>query len=158
MLQQTQVDTVLPYYDRFIERFPTVGDLADGEEAEVLKLWSGLGYYNRARNLHKAAKRLMSEFEGRVPDEYDDLIRLPGIGRYMAGALLSIAFNKPYPIVDGNVRRVLSRLHGWMEASDSDVWSAAEALASSGEPREVNQGMMELGATLCLPRAPRCDA
>jgi A/G-specific adenine glycosylase len=158
MLQQTQVETVLPYYERFIERFPTVQDLADSDEADVLRLWSGLGYYNRARNFRNAARRVADDFDGRVPDDYDALIALPGIGRYMAGALMSIAFNKPFPVMDGNVRRVLSRLHGWRNARDADLWREATILAGSAVPREVNQGMMELGATVCLPRTPRCDA
>ena len=156
MLQQTQVDTVLPYYHRFLERFPTIDELAGAEEEDVLRLWSGLGYYNRARNFRAAAGIVVSRYGGRIPSSYDELIELPGIGRYMAGAILSIAFNKPYPIVDGNVRRVLSRFYGWEEERPKAVWEAATEFVRSGEPRIVNQALMELGATVCSPKAPRC--
>jgi len=156
MLQQTQVGTVLPYYQRFIDKFPTLDALALADEQDVLKLWAGLGYYRRARNLLHAARAVVDRHNGRIPDDYETILDLPGIGRYMAGAILSIAFNKPYPIVDGNVRRVLSRIHGWREDNPEKVWSAAELVANSGEPRMVNQAMMELGATICSFRAPRC--
>ena len=158
MLQQTQVDTALPYYERFLARFPTIEILARSSEAEVLGLWSGLGYYSRARNFRAAAAQVMDEHGGELPDSHAALLQLPGIGRYMAGALMSIAFNEPYPIVDGNVRRVLSRVNGWEEVKDKTLWEAADAVAHSGEPRGVNQAMMELGATVCTPRAPRCSA
>jgi A/G-specific adenine glycosylase len=156
MLQQTQVETVLPYYERFIRKFPSVEKLAKADENDVLKLWAGLGYYSRARNLLRAAQMVANEFGGRIPSEYDSLIELPGIGRYMAGAILSIAFNKPYPIVDGNVRRVLSRMHGWMEENPRELWTVAEKFVRSAEPRAVNQAIMELGATVCSFRSPRC--
>ena len=157
MLQQTQVETVLPYYDRFIRQFPTIDSLAASEESAVLKLWSGLGYYNRARNLHAAARIVVDEDGGRVPDNHDRLLKLPGVGRYMAGAIMSIAFDKPHAIVDGNVRRFLSRVHGWAEAKDRELWAAADEVVRSGRPRIVNQAMMELGATTCTFRAPCCD-
>ncbi len=156
MLQQTQVDTVLPYYHRFLERFPTLDELAEAEEEDVLRLWSGLGYYNRARNFRAAARLVVRRHDGRIPSSYDELLELPGIGRYMAGAILSIAFNKPYPIVDGNVRRVLSRFYGWKEEQPKAVWEAAEEIVRSGEPRIVNQALMELGATVCSAKAPQC--
>ena len=156
MLQQTQVDTVLPYYRRFLERFPTLATLARAKEAEVLGLWSGLGYYSRARNFKAAVTRVMEEHEGRIPDSHKALLALPGIGRYMAGAIMSIAFNEPYAIVDGNVRRVLSRVNQWKDASNSTLWAAADAMVRLGEPRVVNQALMELGATLCTPRTPNC--
>ena len=156
MLQQTQVDTVLPYYVRFLERFPTVETLATSSEEDALRLWSGLGYYNRIRNFQRAARQVVDEHNGRIPDTYDDLIKLPGIGRYMAGAILSIAFNQAHAIVDGNVRRVLARVNGWKAPKDSALWSAAETMVQSGEPRVVNQAMMELGATLCSVKTPRC--
>jgi len=156
MLQQTQVDTVLPYYERFLKRFPTLEALAASSEEDVLHLWSGLGYYNRIRNFRRAARQVADEHDGRVPATYADLIALPGIGRYMAGAILSIAFNKAHAIVDGNVRRVLARRNGWKDPRESELWSAAAAMVRSGEPRVVNQAMMELGATLCSVKAPRC--
>ena len=112
MLQQTQVETALPYYERFIREFPSVEHLARADEARVLTLWSGLGYYRRARNLMAAARMIVEQHGGRIPSEYELLIELPGVGQYMAGAILSIAFNKSYPVVDGNVRRVLSRVYG----------------------------------------------
>ncbi len=156
MLQQTQVETVLPYFERFIQKFPTLKALANASEPDVLHLWAGLGYYSRARNLLKAAQQIVETHDGKIPSDYDTLIALPGIGRYMAGAILSIAFNKPYPIVDGNVRRVLSRIYGWKDENPTAIWTAAEDLAKSAEPRVVNQAMMELGATVCSFRAPRC--
>ncbi len=158
MLQQTQVDTVLPYYDRFLERFPELEDLAGADEDEVLRLWSGLGYYSRARNFREAARRVVDDHDGTIPKDYDTLLALPGIGRYMAGAIMSIAFNKPYPIVDGNVRRVLSRLNGWAEEDPKSLWNAATEMVQSAEPRIVNQAMMELGATTCTFKAPKCPA
>ncbi len=157
MLQQTQVETVLPYYTRFLERFPTLEALARSSEEEILALWSGLGYYSRARNLRRAAQRVAAEHGGRIPDDFDSLIQLPGVGRYMAGAIMSIAFNEPFPIVDGNVRRVLSRRNGWTEPGDAQLWEAAERIARDGNPQTVNQAMMELGATVCTFRTPRCE-
>ncbi len=156
MLQQTQVDSVRPYYDRFLARFPTVEALAAAREDAVLAAWSGLGYYSRARNLRNAARRVVADHDARVPDDYDRLIALPGIGRYMAGAILSIAYNRPFPVVDGNVRRVVSRVHGWARPEERLLWETAGAIVNGGEPRTVNQAMMELGATVCTPNAPRC--
>jgi A/G-specific adenine glycosylase len=156
MLQQTQVETVLPYYERFIRKFPTVLALAQASDDEVLQLWAGLGYYSRARNLLRAARQVAEEHDGRMPVDYESIIALPGVGRYMAGAILSIAYNRPYPIVDGNVRRVLSRVFGWTEEDPNAIWSAAAEIARSAEPRLVNQAIMELGATVCSFRSPRC--
>jgi A/G-specific adenine glycosylase len=156
MLQQTQVETALPYYERFIREFPTVESLARADEHRVLTLWAGLGYYRRAKNFMAAAKRVVEEHEGRIPSDYDALLDLPGIGQYMAGAILSIAFNKPYPVVDGNVRRVLSRLHGWTEENTKALWDAAARLVQEAEPRMVNQAIMELGAKVCSFKSPRC--
>jgi A/G-specific adenine glycosylase len=156
MLQQTQVETVLPYFARFIERFPDVQSLAEAEEAQVLRLWAGLGYYRRAKNLHSAARLVQKQYGGIIPSDYGALIALPGVGPYMAGAILSIAFNKPFPVVDGNVRRVLSRVNGWTVEDPKALWQAAEQLARSAQPRLVNQALMELGATVCSFRAPRC--
>src|SRR5262249_32470431 len=156
MLQQTQVETVLPYYERFIREFPSVEDLARAEEARVLTLWSGLGYYRRARNLMAAARTVVEQHGGQMPSEYEQLIELPGVGRYMAGAILSIAFNKAYPVVDGNVRRVLSRVHGWTEENPKGLWDAASRIVREAEPRLVNQAVMELGAKVCAFKSPRC--
>lgn len=157
MLQQTQIETVLPYYLRFLEKFPTLDSLAAAPEDAVLRSWAGLGYYNRARNFRKAALRVVTDHDGKIPSSYDELLRLPGVGRYMAGAILSIAFNQPYPLVDGNVRRVLSRYHGWREPVDRQVWDEATRLVARGVPRDLNQGMMELGATVCTLRSPECS-
>jgi len=156
MLQQTQVETVLPYFERFITKFPTLKSLASAREEEVLQLWAGLGYYRRARNLLSAIRTVADKYEGRIPADYDKLIELPGVGPYMAGAILSIAFNKPFPIVDGNVRRVLSRLNGWTDDNAKAQWDAATKLVSAGTPRSINQSLMELGATVCSFRSPRC--
>jgi A/G-specific adenine glycosylase len=156
MLQQTQVETVVPYYERFLKEFPTIDALAKAEEQRVLKLWAGLGYYRRAKHLMEAARAVVEKHDGKVPADYDELIALPGVGQYMAGAILSIAFNKPYPIVDGNVRRVLSRLFGWIDDDPQALWGAAARLVRSAEPRIVNQALMELGATVCSFKSPRC--
>jgi A/G-specific adenine glycosylase len=156
MLQQTQVETVLPYFERFVRELPSVDHLARANEEQVLKLWAGLGYYRRARNLMAAARQVMQNHDGRIPEAYDKLIELPGVGRYMAGAILSIAFNKPYPIVDGNVRRVLSRWYGWTDDLAGPLWDAASRIVSEAEPRLVNQALMELGATVCSFKSPRC--
>jgi len=156
MLQQTQVETALPYFERFIREFPTVDLLARAEEQRVLALWAGLGYYRRAKNLMAAAKVLMELHGGQIPSDYDALIELPGVGQYMAGAILSIAFNKRYPVVDGNVRRVLSRLYGWTDDNPKALWDAAARIVQEAEPRTVNQAVMELGAKVCSFKAPRC--
>jgi A/G-specific adenine glycosylase len=156
MLQQTQVETVLPYYERFIRELPTLESLASADEEAVLKLWAGLGYYRRAKNLMAAARQVVENYAGQIPSDYDVLINLPGVGQYMAGAITSIAFNKPYPAIDGNVRRVLSRIHGWMDDDPKTLWETASTLAHSAEPRLVNQALMELGAKICSFRSPRC--
>jgi A/G-specific adenine glycosylase len=161
MLQQTRVETVIPYYERFLRRFPDPGALASADLDDVLGLWAGLGYYSRARNLKDAAAQVMTRFGGRVPGDVDALRSLPGVGRYTAGAVASIAFDRPAPVVDGNVARVLSRLLGLREpieapAARERLWAEAEALAEGPAPGDLNQALMELGATLCTPRAPRC--
>jgi len=162
MLQQTRVEAVVPYYDRFVARFPTVHALADAPLDDVLHAWSGLGYYRRARQLHAAAALVVHEHAGTLPSEEDALRALPGIGRYTAGAIRSIAFGHAAPIVDGNVARVLSRLFalkgGPGQASwEKRLWALAAQLVPAADPSAFNQGLMELGATVCLPRAPRCD-
>lgn len=160
MLQQTRVDTVLPYFARFVDKWPTVESLAAADEDEVLKLWAGLGYYSRARNLHRAAQSIASA--GTFPRDPDALAKLPGIGPYTAGAVASIAFDVAAPAVDGNVERVIARAVGL----ELDVRSAAGRSAIAAEvrrlfvgarPSEVTQALMELGATVCSPRNPRCD-
>jgi A/G-specific adenine glycosylase len=156
MLQQTQVETALPYYERFLTTLPTIQSLADADEHQVLTLWAGLGYYSRARNLQAAAQIVVRKHGGVVPGDYETLRTLPGIGQYMAGAIMSIAFNKPYPIVDGNVRRVLSRIYGWTGENAKQLWETAERLVQLAEPRAINQALMELGATVCSFKSPRC--
>jgi A/G-specific adenine glycosylase len=156
MLQQTQVETALPYFERFIQEFPTVHELAHAPEQRVLALWAGLGYYRRAKHLMVAAREIAGKHDGKIPADYDAVLKLPGIGQYMAGAILSIAFNKPYPVVDGNVRRVLSRLYGWSDDHPKRLWDAAWRLVLQAEPRLVNQALMELGAKVCSFRSPRC--
>jgi A/G-specific adenine glycosylase len=155
MLQQTQTRSVLPYYDRFIKRFPNLESLAHASEQEVLQFWSGLGYYSRARNLHKAAGQILESHKP-FPEDFDTILSLPGIGRYTAGAICSIAFDQPYPVVDGNVRRVITRLCGREHIPEGHFWTQMEEWISSVRPSEFNQGMMELGATVCVPLNPRC--
>ncbi len=159
MLQQTQVRTVLPYYERFIKRFPDIESLARAGESELLSLWSGLGYYSRARNLLRSARRIVTDWSGKLPENLEDLQTLPGIGRYTAGAILSIAFNKPEPVVDGNIRRVMSRLRGAETSpTESFFWQQASAWVPSKRPSDFNQAVMELGAMVCLPSHPECRA
>jgi A/G-specific adenine glycosylase len=154
MLQQTQVKTVLPYYEQFLAAFPTAGALAQAPLERVLRLWSGLGYYRRAENLHKAARQVMGEHRGTIPRVYDQLRALAGIGDYTAGAILSIAFEKPYPAVDGNVRRVLGRL--FSVTGEKELRALALKLVPKARPGDFNQALMELGATVCTPKNQRC--
>jgi A/G-specific adenine glycosylase len=161
MLQQTRVETVIPYYQRFLSRFPDVETLARAEPDEVLGAWAGLGYYSRARNLQKAARAVVKNHGGRLPDTVEALRELPGIGRYTAGAVASIAFDRPEPLVDGNVARVLARLLAIREdvkspAVQRRLWEAAAELARGPQPGELNQALMELGATVCTPKSPGC--
>jgi A/G-specific adenine glycosylase len=161
MLQQTQVDAVIPYYERFLAHFPTVEALAGASSEEVLKLWEGLGYYARARNLHAAAKVVVGS-SGHFPETFEGLRALPGVGRYTAGAVASIAFGRDVPAVDGNVRRVLARVFAVREdVTRSRVQRELEALATSllppGQVGVFNEALMELGATVCTPRTPDCS-
>ncbi|MCS6872787.1 MAG: A/G-specific adenine glycosylase [Anaerolineae bacterium] len=164
MLQQTQVATVIPYYERFLAAFPTVQALAEAPLERVLKLWEGLGYYSRARNLHRAAQRVVAEHCGRLPQSVEALRKLHGIGRYTAGAIASIAFNQPAAALDGNVMRVLARLYDYAEPIEKPeaqrhLWQVAERMARaapSGSAAEYTQAMMDLGRDICTPRAPRC--
>lgn len=161
MLQQTQVVTVIPYFQRFTERFPTVETLAAAPLDDVLKQWEGLGYYARARNLHRAAQQVVAEFGGRLPDTVEELSKLPGIGAYTAGAIASIAFGRNAPALDGNVKRVLCRVYAIrQDLRQPKVEQKLRALAEMNLPRgkagRWNEALMELGATVCLPRSPRC--
>lgn len=158
MLQQTRVDTVIPYWERWLERFPTVGALAEADIDDVLKHWEGLGYYSRARNLHRAAGVVRERYEGAVPADADELRTLPGVGEYTAGAVASIAFGATEPAVDGNVRRVLSRLHDLEAPTARQLRGRAAELVPEDRPGEFNQALMELGATICTPRDPDCAA
>jgi len=163
MLQQTQVATVIPYFRRFMERFPQVTDLADADLDEVLHLWSGLGYYARARNLHRAAGLIRDHHGGRFPEDFDDVVALPGIGRSTAGAILALSCGQRRPILDGNVKRVLCRhrgIDGWpgRAAVEKTLWRLAEALTPGERVGEYTQAMMDLGATVCRRSRPQCDA
>ena len=158
MLQQTRVETVVPYYERFLDRFPTLEALALADEEDVLHAWAGLGYYARARNLKRAAEHVLHDHAGQVPREPDALDALPGVGRYTAGAIRSIAFGEPAAIVDGNVTRVLARLEALRHPTGAELWALARALVPPNRAGEFNQGLMELGATVCTPRAPACGA
>lgn len=160
MLQQTRVAAVLPYFQRFMARYPTVQDLARGDEEELLKLWEGLGYYSRARNLQKAARVVTEECGGVFPADYRSLTALPGIGDYTAGAILSIAFGVPVPAVDGNVLRIASRVTGWdrdVQATKKEITHWMTQVVPPDRPGAFNQALMDLGSALCLPGpAPRC--
>jgi len=162
MLQQTRVSTVLNYYPSFIDRFPTVGELAAASEEEVLAMWSGLGFYRRARNLHACAQELVKSYGSEVPSNPENLGKLPGIGRYTVGAILSAAHNAKLPILDGNVIRVLSRVF-YVEGDPKSakinrrLWSLAEAVLPQDRPGDFNQAIMDLGATVCSRTTPRCQ-
>ncbi|GAC1624899.1 MAG: A/G-specific adenine glycosylase [Candidatus Acidiferrum sp.] len=161
MLQQTRVAAAIPYFDRFLQHFPTIQALADAPQEEVLRLWSGLGYYSRARNLQKAAQQIVARHGGQFPANEDEALALPGIGNYTAAAILSIAYHKKLAVLDGNVARVLARLGAIRgDLRESRRWQllqqTANALLDPASPGDWNQAMMELGATLCTPRAPRC--
>ncbi len=162
MLQQTRVETVLSYYERFLSRFPTVEALADAPEDEVLKLWEGLGYYRRAANLHRGAQQVMAEYGGELPQSVDTLKKISGIGEYTAGAIASIAFDQQVPAVDGNVIRVVSRVRGIREnvgvpSVRRRLQREAAALVPKTRPGDFNQAMMDLGATVCVPGTPSCE-
>jgi A/G-specific adenine glycosylase len=162
MLQQTQVATVVPYFQRWMQRFPDVASLADADESAVLHAWQGLGYYSRARNLQRAAVLMVREHAGRVPDAVEALRALPGIGPYSAGAIASIAYGKAEPLVDGNVIRVLTRLFALRGDPNraplkQEIWAQARALVPQQAPGDFNQALMELGAMVCAPRGARCN-
>lgn len=162
MLQQTRVDVVIPYFHRFLERFPSVHALADADEEDVLAAWSGLGFYRRARNLHAGARQIVELHGGELPRDPVALGAIKGIGRYTLGAILSAAWNDPLPILDGNVIRVLSRLFRVDGAPDRSatlkvLWCLAEEVLPAGRPGDFNQALMDLGATVCKPTGPRCE-
>ena len=161
MLQQTRVDTVIPYFEKWMRLFPDVLTLANASEQDVLNAWEGLGYYSRARNLHKAAKLVASNFNGQLPRDLIELRSLPGIGRYTVGAIASMAFGMDEPTLDGNLRRVFARLFDVNESADSPagekiLWDLAAQNLPKGQAGDYNQALMDLGATICIPRNPRC--
>ena len=161
MLQQTRVETVIPYFEKWMRLFPTITDLAKASEQEVLNAWEGLGYYSRARNLHKAAQIVHEQYAGELPRDLSALRKLPGIGRYTVGAIVSIAFGMDEPALDGNLRRVFARLFDVSEAADTPagekvVWGLAAEHLPKGRAGDYNQALMDLGATICLPKNPRC--
>lgn len=162
MLQQTQVTTVIPYFERFMERFPTVSDLANASQDEVLHLWTGLGYYARARNLHKAAQQVVEVHGGKFPETFDEVLALPGVGRSTAGAILSLSLGQHHAILDGNVKRVLTRfmaIEGWpgTKKVENELWQIAEAFSPKKRINNYNQVMMDLGAIVCTRSKPKCD-
>jgi len=162
MLQQTQVKTVIPYYVRWMDRFPTVQALANSSEEDILKAWEGLGYYSRARNIYKTAKIIITEFNGVFPNNCQDLERLPGIGKYTSRAIASIAFGKDEATLDGNIRRVFTRVFNIDEpirstACEKELWEIAKDNLPHGKAGDYNQALMELGALLCIPPKPKCD-
>lgn len=161
MLQQTQVKTALPYFDRWMQSLPDIASVSKASEDHLLKLWEGLGYYSRVRNIKKAAQQIMSEHGGVFPSDYDSILALPGVGKYTAGAIASIAFNQDRPLVDGNVMRVLSRIFLYSRntrtpEADKLMWKWAEEVLPKGEARAFNQAMMEFGALQCTPSSPNC--
>jgi len=162
MLQQTQVERVREYYEGFLREYPTIQDLASANPARVRDSWDGLGYYARARNLHAAARRVVREHKGRFPRHLEDVLALPGVGRYTAGAVLSFAYGEPAPTLDTNVRRVLGRIFVQRRASrpaaaERRLWALAETVIPAGEAWAFNQALMDFGATVCTARNPRCS-
>jgi A/G-specific adenine glycosylase len=163
MLQQTQVERVREYYTRFLQEYPTVQDLAAARPGQVRESWEGLGYYARARNLHAAARAIMRQRAGRFPRQLNEMLALPGVGRYTAGAVVSFAYGQPAPILDTNVRRVLGRVFVRRRASSPAAaerrsWALAEGVIPAGEAWTMNQALMDFGATICTARNPRCPA
>src|ERR1700690_1023269 len=162
MLQQTRVETVIPYFNQWMVRFPTIKSLAEASEQDVLNLWEGLGYYSRARNLHKAARLIVEQDAGQLPRDLDALRQLPGIGRYTVGAVASMAFGMDEPTLDGNIRRVFARVFNISLPADSSsgekaLWNLAAEHLPKGKAGDYNQALMDLGATICIPKNPRCS-
>ena len=163
ILQQTTVNQGLPYFKKFIRKYPDVQALASAHEDELLKVWEGLGYYNRARNMHGSAKEIVSSHEGEFPNSYEDIIRLKGVGPYTAAAISSFAFGQPYPVVDGNVSRLISRLFGIADPVDKGpvikkIYGIADKLITHASPEIFNQAVMEFGALQCVPKNPDCES
>lgn len=161
IMQQTQINQGLSYYNRFVEKFPDLETLAMADEADVMKMWQGLGYYSRARNMIYASHQIINEYEGSFPENYNDLLKIKGIGKYTAAAIASIAFNEPVPVLDGNVMRLLSRLYGIKASIDSHegqtlIRLKADEILDRKDPGEFNQAMMEFGALVCRPKNPQC--
>jgi A/G-specific adenine glycosylase len=161
MLQQTQVDTVVPYYHRFLKKYPTIDSLARSELQDVLKMWENLGYYSRVRHMHETAKMIALELDGKIPDTWDAIIRLPGIGPYTAGAILSIAYGKPIPAIDGNARRVFCRLFAiedpaYSSGAQQDLYRLVAGIIPRHSPAAFNQAVMDLGSLVCTPKNPAC--
>jgi A/G-specific adenine glycosylase len=162
MLQQTRVDTVIPYFEKWMKLFPGISELAKASEDEVLKAWEGLGYYGRARNLHRSARSLVEFHDGVLPGKLDELIGLPGIGRYTAAAIASIAFHEDEPTLDGNIKRIFARVFDIQKPvnhpdSEKKLWSLVEAELPTGRAGDYNQALMDLGASICLPQNPKCQ-
>jgi A/G-specific adenine glycosylase len=163
MLQQTQVETVIPYYSHWMKTFPDVSALVKASEQDLLQIWEGLGYYSRARNIYKAALQIVSEYQGYIPEEVDVLLKLPGIGRSTAGAIASIAYGKKEPILDSNVKRAIARIFNFGQPVNSpkgekELWRMIKKLLPASQTGLFNQAMMELGQTICLPRNPKCES
>lgn len=162
MLQQTRVETVIPYFERWMKKFPSINALAQASQQDVLSAWEGLGYYSRARNLHRAALIVISDYDGQLPQEVSQLRQLPGVGRYTAGAIASIAFGRDEPVLDGNIRRVLARFFDVQvparsSAGENQLWQLALDNLPPGMASSYNQALMELGALICMPRKPSCE-
>lgn len=162
MLQQTRVETVIPYYEKWMSKFPTVNALASAEEQDVLNIWEGLGYYSRARNMLRTARLVCDQYGGNFPDNAEALLKMPGIGKYTAAAISSIAFGADDAVLDGNVKRVLSRVFRFSDpvntpSGEKRLWSLADSLLPKGRASEYNQAVMDLGATICTPKTPNCD-
>ncbi len=156
MLQQTRITTALPYFERFLERFPDVQALASASEPDILETWAGLGYYQRARHLRCAARKIVLELGGAFPESLEEIRQLPGVGRYTAAAISSIAFHQPEPVVDGNVRRIIRRLLGVTDAPEGFFWQQARSWLVEDRAADFNQAFMELGALVCVPSRPHC--
>lgn len=156
VFQQTRIKQGLPYYEKILNQFPDIESLANASEDDLLRIWQGLGYYSRALNLHKAANKIVNEFNGQFPDEYDKILSLPGVGPYTAAAIASIAFNKPIPVFDGNVRRIIGRIFCIKSPNTQKVLNQLDKVIRNYSPSQFNQSMMELGALVCKPKLPDC--
>ena len=157
MLQQTQVKTVIPYFLNFVKKIPNLKVLSNSKNKKILKLWEGLGYYRRASYIFRTKELIHKDFNGQMPDDFDSLLSLPGIGRSTAGAILSIAFNKPYPILDANVKKVIARIFHKKIFEEKEFWHLSENLLDKEDLFSYQQGIMDIGAQLCIPKKPQCD-